>query len=85
LTGIVSDCPSVHRDVNGVSTRSTVSGTSRQMKERDAFGRSAPGSRPASVSTWNPLQIPSTRPPPAAKAVTACITGEKRAIAPQRR
>ena len=33
------------------------------MKRSDVFGSSAPGSRPASQSTWKPLQIPSTRPP----------------------
>jgi hypothetical protein len=55
------------------------------MKESDAFGRSTPGRRPASQSTWKPLQIPSTSPPSAAKRLTASITGAKRAIAPQRR
>ncbi len=50
-----------------------------------AFFWSAPGSIPASVSTWNPLQMPTTGPPPAAKRCTASITGEKRAIAPGRR
>ena len=77
--------PSVQREVNGVSVRSTVSATSRQTKESDAFGRSAPGSRRASVRIWKPLQIPSTSPPDSANAITARITGEKRAIAPQRR
>ena len=55
------------------------------MNSSVAFGRSVPGSSPASHSTWKPLQIPSTSPPSSAKARTDSITGEKRAIAPQRR
>ena len=46
---------------------------------------STPGSMPASHRIWKPLQIPITSPPASACARTACITGEKRAIAPQRR
>ena len=34
---------------------------------RWALGRSTPGSRPASVSTWKPLQMPSTGPPASAR------------------
>ena len=68
-----------------MSAFSTVSGTSRQTKDSDAFGRSTPGSRPASQRIWKPLQIPSTGPPSAAKRATAPIAGQKRAIAPQRR
>ena len=45
----------------------------------------APGSRPASSSTWNPLQMPSTGPPRSANALTAAMIGEKRAMAPVRR
>ena len=45
----------------------------------------APGSSPASVRTWKPLQMPMTGPPDAANSATACITGEKRAMAPGRR
>ena len=40
------------------------------------LGRSAPGSRWASVSTWKPLQMPSTRPPSAAWRATRRITVE---------
>ena len=62
-----------------VSTRqSTVS----QRKVRPAFFWSAPGSKPASVSTWKPLQMPTTGPPAAANRATASITVENRAIAP---
>ena len=65
-----------------VSTRqSTVS----QRKVRPAFFCSAPGNRPASVSTWKPLQMPTTGPPAAANRATASITGENRAMAPVRR
>ena len=49
------------------------------------FRSIAPGSSPASSSTWKPLQMPSTGPPPAAKRSTARMMGEKRAIAPVRR
>ena len=77
--------PGSHREVNGVCDRSTRTATSRHTNESDAFGRSTPGSRPASQRIWKPLQIPSTGPPSAANAATAAITGEKRAIAPQRR
>ena len=77
--------PPVHREVNGADACSTRSATSRQTNESDAFGRSTPGSRPASQRIWKPLQIPSTGPPAAANSTTAPITGEKRAIAPQRR
>ncbi len=34
---------------------------------------------------WNPLQMPITRPPSAAKSVMDCMMGLKRAMAPQRR
>ena len=49
LTGIVSSCPSTHRDVKGVSVCSTFRRTSRQTNDSDALGRSTPGSSPASV------------------------------------
>ena len=45
----------------------------------------APGSIPASHRIWKPLHEPMTGPPASAKAPTAAITGEKRAIAPVRR
>ena len=65
-----------------VSTRSAA-GSHRNVSP--AFFWSAPGRSPASVSTWKPLQIPSTGPPAAAKSATAPIAGAKRAIAPARR
>ena len=71
--------------MNGESPSSATISTCRQTKRRPSFGSSAPGSSPASHSTWKPLQIPSTGPPSAAKAATASIAGEKRAIAPARR
>ena len=46
---------------------------------------SAPGSRPASHRIWKPLHEPITGPPTSAKAPTAAMIGEKRAIAPVRR
>ena len=51
-----------------VSTRSS---TVSQRNLRPAFFCSAPGRRCASVSTWKPLQIPTTGPPAAANSVTA--------------
>ena len=46
---------------------------------------SAPGSRPSSVRTWKPLQMPSTKPPRAAWSRIAGAMGEWAAMAPQRR
>ncbi len=63
----------------------TSSSTVSHTKVRPVFFCSAPGSNPASVSTWKPLQMPTTGPPAAACSVTASITGEKRAMAPVRR
>ena len=65
-----------------VSTRSR---TSRQMKCRLALRMSTPGSRPASQRIWKPLQMPSTATPAAARSATARMTGERAAIAPERR
>ena len=56
-----------------------------QTNRRPALRISAPGSSPASISTWKPLQTPSTWPPARAKPATARITGARAAIAPQRR
>ena len=53
-----------------MSVRSTRTGTSAQTNSSDALGRSTPGRRPASQRIWKPLQIPRTRPPSAANAVT---------------
>ena len=71
--------------VNGVSCRSTDRRTQRCSNRRLALRSSAPGTRPASASTWKPLQMPSSRPPRAAWSRTAPITGLKRASAPARR
>ena len=71
--------------VNGVPASSTTTSTWRQTNCRLALRSSAPGSSPASQSTWKPLQIPSTSPPSRANCATSVITGEKRAIAPARR
>ncbi len=68
-----------------MSSRSTVSRTSRQMNWSESFWSSTPGSSPASQRIWKPLQTPSTSPPAPANATTAAVAGEKRAIAPQRR
>ncbi len=85
FTGTDRRSPCSHARVNGVCGFSTTRSTCRQTKRRPMLGSSAPGSRPASQSTWKPLQIPSTGPPASANSRTASITGEKRAIAPARR
>ena len=61
------------------------SGTWRQTKLSPALRISAPGRSPASVSTWKPLQMPITGTPRAAASLTARMTGERAAIAPERR
>ena len=61
------------------------SSTSRQTKLSPALRISAPGSSPVSVSTWNPLHTPSTGTPRSAASTTARITGDRAAIAPERR
>ncbi len=63
----------------------TCTSTVSQTNFSPAFFCSAPGSSPASVRTWKPLQIPTTGPPAYACAATASITGENRAMAPVRR
>ncbi len=85
LTGTDRRCPASHARVKGVSGFSTTTSTWRLTKRSERLGSSAPGSRPASHSTWNPLQIPSTGPPPRANSITLSISGEKRAMAPARR
>ena len=50
-----------------------------------AFRINTPGSKPASVKTWKPLQMPSTGVPAFARATTSRITGECAAMAPERR
>ena len=77
--------PTAHAPVQAVDALTTSTDTWRQVNFKDVFGSSAPGSRPASHSTWNPLQMPSTSPPRAAKRSISPITGAKRAIAPTRR
>jgi hypothetical protein len=64
---------------------STRSETGRQTKLRRALRISAPGSSPASVRTWKPLQIPISGTPRLAASFTARMIGERAAIAPERR
>ena len=80
-----STWPGRAREVKGGAACSTRTCCQAHTKSRSRLRSSAPGSRPASHSTWKPLQVPSTGPPASAKRRTAAITGEKRAIAPQRR
>ncbi len=85
FAGMLRRSPGAHARVNAVSALTTSRSSWRNVKRRLAFGSSAPGSSPASQSTWKPLQIPSTRPPASANSITDSIAGEKRAIAPARR
>ena len=59
--------PGTTWSANGDALRSTRTLTQRQTKRRPAFWSIAPGRRPASSKTWNPLQIPQTNPPSCAK------------------
>ena len=59
-----------------MSLRSTLSSTSLQMNRKVALRMSTPGNSPASVSTWKPLQMPSTGVPALARRTTSRITGE---------
>ena len=85
LAGIDSRSPFSHARVHGIDALTTSSSTWRQTNRSDVFGSSAPGSSPASHSTWKPLQMPSTSPPLRAKRSTSPMIGAKRAIAPTRR
>ena len=85
LAGIESRSPAEHALVHAVDALTTSTATCRQTNRSDVFGSSAPDSSPASHSTWNPLQMPSTSPPWRANRSTSPITGANRAIAPQRR
>ncbi len=83
--GIRTTSPGAYRRVKGVSVRSTRRWTHSHRKAAPALRTRAPGSRPASRRTWNPLQIPSTSPPAAANRRTARSTGLVAATAPGRR
>ena len=82
---MTSSSPTVDVDVRTDAVEATTRRTGSHRKRSRPFFCSAPGSRPASVSTWKPLQMPITGPPARAKSATASITGEKRASAPGRR
>jgi hypothetical protein len=68
-----------------VSVRSTLRLTSRHTNLSEALRISTPGSNPVSVSTWKPLQMPSTGVPALALATTSRMMGECAAMAPHRR
>ena len=82
---MTSSSPTVAAAVSTDDVEVTTRRAGWQRKRSRPFFCSAPGSRPASVSTWKPLQMPTTGPPARAKARTASMTGEKRARAPGRR
>src|SRR5437667_134260 len=79
--GMRSTCPSVAWAVRGESTDSTRTSTVVQRNFRPWFFCNAPGSNPASVSTWKPLQIPTIGPPSRPKASTAGLDGEADGLA----
>ncbi len=83
--GMASSVPTGTPSVSTDAEDSTRTVTVVHRKRRPRFFWRAPGSRPASVSTWKPLQIPTTGPPAAANRPTASMIGEKRAMAPGRR
>ncbi len=83
--GIRSSDPTATSRVSTEACDATRNVTVWQRNRRPAFFCKTPGSNPASHSTWNPLQMPTTGPPDAAKSATASITGENRAMAPGRR
>ena len=63
----------------------TLRWTSLQWNLSVLLTKSAPGSSPASVMIWKPLQMPSTGVPFSARALTSRMIGECAAMAPQRR
>src|SRR5439155_1145943 len=73
------------REGYGLEVCSTRRLTASQMNDSPSLRTRAPGSNPASHTTWKPLQIPRTNPPSFAKRTTEPITGENRAMAPHRR
>ena len=85
LAGIESRSPTVQVFVHAVEAFTTSKDTCRQVKRNEVFGSNAPDRSPASHSTWNPLQMPSTSPPRRAKRSTSPMIGDTRAIAPARR
>ena len=82
---MTSSWPLVAAQVRTDRVDATISVVGWHRNVSPRFFCNAPGRSPASVSTWKPLQIPSTAPPSAAKLATASITGEKRASAPGRK
>ena len=83
--GTTISWPALKALVQAVSAFSIRSFCSRQMNFWWSLRIRAPGSRWASVRIWKPLQMPSTGMPLLAASITSCITGAKRAMAPQRR
>jgi hypothetical protein len=71
--------------VKAVSALVTSSLISRQTNFSEVLRISAPGSSPASIRIWKPLQTPSTLTPLAARSRTVSMIGERAAIAPQRK
>ena len=88
LIGIRSRSPATRSGSHGESGCSTRRSTSRATKRPPWFGRSTPGSSPASHSTWKPLQMPSTgarRPRAGARRPSPARAGRSRPGAGSRR
>ncbi len=75
LHGDLEACRPATAPGSQADSRWTRRPTSWQRNWRCAFGRSTPGSRPASVSTWKPLQMPEHR---AARSASSAHGGHHR-------
>ena len=60
--GMTSSSPTAAPDVSTDDVEDTTTRAGSQRKRRRPFFCSAPGSSPASVRTWKPLQMPTTGP-----------------------
>ena len=65
--GITSSSPTGRPEVRTEAVEVTTTRAGWHRKRRRPFFWSAPGSSPASVRTWKPLQMPTTGPPGRAK------------------
>ena len=83
--GILRTSPLVHLFKKALSLLTTQRFWCLEIKCKLLLRFNAPGKSPASVRIWKPLQMPSTFPPSFAKVVTAYMTGEKRAMEPERK
>ncbi len=69
--------PFAASEVKGELVVSTRSGTCLQTNFKPAIAQQRAGKQPASTRIWNPLQMPSTRPPSAANFSTCSASRAK--------